>query len=74
VDGTRSRRTRDDGRKLWYASHRQLRFARFVWGLATAQPPRIETRGLCRRISLDAPSEVPSDGSLAIRVEGRGDR
>jgi hypothetical protein len=74
VDVTRSRRTRDDGRKLWYASHRQWRFARFVWGLATAQPPRIEARGFCGRISLDAPSEVPGNGSLASRVEGRGNR
>ena len=39
MDATRSRRTRDDGRRLWYASHRQRRFARFVWGLSPVRAP-----------------------------------
>src|SRR5262249_3095305 len=39
MDATRPRRTRDDGRKRWYASHRRRRFARFVWGLSLVQAP-----------------------------------
>jgi hypothetical protein len=30
MDATRSRRTRDLARRLWYASHRQRRFARHM--------------------------------------------
>ena len=30
VDGTRSRRMRDEARRAWYARHRQRRFARFL--------------------------------------------
>ena len=30
MDGTRSRRTRDEARRAWYACRRQQRFARFL--------------------------------------------
>ena len=30
MDGTRSRRMRDEARRAWYARHRQRRFARFL--------------------------------------------
>lgn len=30
MDATRTRRTRDRTRQLWYARHRQRRFARFL--------------------------------------------
>ena len=72
MDGTRSRRTRDDGRKLWYASHRQRRFARFVWGLSLVQAPR-PAQGRSHPISFDGLSEVPIEVSLAIGVAGDGE-
>jgi hypothetical protein len=34
VDATRSRRTRDEGRRRWYASHRCRRLARLLGFLA----------------------------------------
>jgi len=37
VDGTRSRRTKDEVRQLWYASQRRRRFARFFWGADCAR-------------------------------------
>jgi hypothetical protein len=39
VDGTRSRRTRDSARQVWYASQRRRRFARFFWGLDPISAP-----------------------------------
>jgi hypothetical protein len=69
VDGTRSRRTRDDGRKLWYASHRQRRFARFVWGLPLVNAPS-PAQGCSRPISLAGPGEVLLEVALAIGAGG----
>jgi len=68
VDGTRSRRTRDEGRKLWYAIHRQRRFARFVWGLSLADSPDPGAQVVRRRISFDDIGEMHGNGSLALRV------
>jgi hypothetical protein len=69
VDGTKSRRTRDDARKLWYASHRQRRFARFVLGLSLVRAPS-PAQGCSPPISFDGLSEVPIEVSLAIGVAG----
>jgi hypothetical protein len=69
VDGTRLRRTRDDARKLWYASYRQRRFARFVWGLSLVQAPR-PAQGRARPISFAGLGEAPIEVSLAIGVAG----
>ena len=69
MDGTRSRRTRDDGRKLWYASHRQRRFARFVWGLSLDRAPS-PAQGRSRPISFDGLRKVPIAVSLAVGVAG----
>ena len=40
MDATRSRRTRDLARRVWYASHRQRRFARHMGfaGLPSTAP------------------------------------
>jgi hypothetical protein len=40
MDATRARRTRDQARQLWYARHRQVRFARFLgFGAAAGAAP-----------------------------------
>jgi hypothetical protein len=65
MDATRSRRTRDDGRRLWYASHRQRRFARFVWGLSPLGAP-IQAQGRPGPISFDGLERGAIEVSLAI--------
>jgi hypothetical protein len=39
MDATRKRRTSDRARQLWYASHRQRRFARFMGVVTPARAP-----------------------------------
>ena len=42
VDGRRSRRTKDQARKAWYAYYRQLRFARWL-GFVKVEGDLIQT-------------------------------
>jgi hypothetical protein len=70
VDGTRLRRTRDEGRKQWYAIHRQRRFARFVWGLSLADSPEPGAQLGGHRISFDGTSGMHGNWSFALRVTG----
>ena len=39
MDATRARRTRNPARQVWYAAHRQRRFARFLGFLKEAAEP-----------------------------------
>jgi len=66
VDGTRSRRTKDGARKLWYASQRQWRFSRFIWGLAALESPSPLAQGLCRPMPFDRLDVEDGSGSLPI--------
>ena len=64
MDGTRSRRMRDEARRAWYARHRQRRFARFLGfgdrarpaasppaaGAGRARPPRAQPARDARRM------------------------
>jgi len=66
MDGSRKRRTKDQVRKLWYASQRQLRFARWLGfpraGSNVVEGPGLRTDSTC----LIATSRVLLDSSTLI--------
>ena len=69
MDGTRARRTRDSARKLWYASQRHRRFARFIWGAASIQSPGGADRGARDSMSIDGTGGSPCRASLPLLIE-----
>jgi hypothetical protein len=54
---------------LWYASQRQRRFARFLWGAGPVPSPSPVDPGLCRPMSFDWTSEEPDGESLPMFIE-----
>ena len=58
MDGSRKRRMKDQARKVWYAHHRQVRFARWLGFLRIEGDP-ISVQVVNHKGLLERPSGAP---------------